>query len=169
MENDGSRVSGFRYESAVPDPNDFQPGGYGPEEPEPRIGELGPGWDSAEEALAALQADFSRTVEAAPRILLWCDHEDGQRHAYLGKAGDWYFGADGGFDLSRNYVEAVINIAWDLRGAINDNLLGYLSDWPLCPQDGWTLTVTVDGDQTCRWHCKQGGHTLDEVGHLGVQ
>ncbi|MDT0261355.1 hypothetical protein [Jatrophihabitans lederbergiae] len=39
-------------------------------------------------------------------------------------AADWYFGADGGFDLGREYAESVVDIADQLQGAVAANLLG---------------------------------------------
>lgn len=99
-------------------------------------------------------------------MLLWYQRREGGRHAYLGKAIDWYHGASGGLDLSPHYVVAVIDLADELRSAIQDDLLGSLSDWPLCPQDGWPLTISVNADQTCLWVCDHGRHTLGEVGHL---
>lgn len=154
------------YESAVPDPGQRPMAGR-LEEPKLQINGLGSGWNQTEDALAAVQSDLMHTVDEAPQLmLLWYDREDGQRHAHVGKAADWYYGSSGGFELSRHYVEALVDIANEVREAINDSLLGYRWDWPLCPLDGWTLTVTVAADQTCRWHCKHGNHTLDEVGHL---
>src|SRR3954451_5505435 len=91
-----------------------------------RTGELGPAWEQTSAALACLQADLSRTVKDAPHlILLWHEREDGRRIAYLGKSADWYYGAGGGFELSRHYVEALLDLAHELREAVQDNLLGY--------------------------------------------
>jgi hypothetical protein len=165
----GDRPFRAVYESAVPRPGQGPMDGWLPE-PQLQINGLGPGWEQVEDALAAVQADLSRTVDEAPQLmLLWYDREDGQRHAYVGKAADWYFGSNGGFELGRHYVEALVDIADEVREAINDSLLGDRWDWPLCPQDGWTLSVAVDGYQTCSWVCSQGGHDLGEVGRLGLE
>lgn len=76
------------------------------------LGQLGPGWEQAERALAAVQRDLSDTVADAPTlVLLWRDvpaetarpGEPRTRWAYVGKGVDWYFGANGGFRLSGDY------------------------------------------------------------------
>lgn len=155
------------YRSAVPAAGGAPFEGVLPQHAELRTDDLGPGWEQASQALHDLQADLSRTVPDAPMLmLLWYQTSEGGRHAYVGKAVDWYFGASGGFDLSPRYVEAVIDLAEELRGAIQDNLLGYLSDWPLCPDDGWPLTVSVNAHQTCLWVCDHGEHSLGKVGQL---
>ncbi len=35
-----------------------------------RINDLGPGWEETERALAAVQADFSATIDDAPTLIL---------------------------------------------------------------------------------------------------
>jgi hypothetical protein len=134
-----------------------------------RINDLGQGWEETERALAAAQADFSATIDDAPTlILLWRDGEDGEeRHGYVGKAADWYFGADGGFELSRDYAESVMDIADQVQGAVADNLLGQLWAWPLCPDDERLLTARRDGDGRCIWVCQhRDGHVVSEIGSL---
>lgn len=90
-----------------------------------RLDDLGPGWEGAARALADVQRDLSTTVAGAPSIkLLWHGlDEDGEgdeagpaevslrRWAYVGKAADWYFGANGGFELPRGYADAAVEIA----------------------------------------------------------
>jgi hypothetical protein len=135
-----------------------------------RTQRLGDGWEQTERALADLGADLSRTVPDAPKLmLLWYDDaEQDRRHAYVGKAADWYYGAEGGFDLSPDYTDSVLNIAHEVQGAVADNLLGYLWAWPLCPTDRRLLSVSVQEDRTCFWVCGYGdGHVVAKVGDLG--
>lgn len=136
---------------------------------------LGPGWEETERALADVQADLSRTVPEAPTlVLLWrtadpeseeFDAPDG-RWAYVGKARTWYFGANGGFALPRQYALAVHAIASEVSDAVVDTLLGYRDYWPHCPVDSHILEVRMDSDQRCWWVCDSGNHTVAEVGHL---
>ncbi len=139
--------------------------------PELTVNGLGPGWEQTERALAVVQADLSRTVPDAPTLmLLWYDDEQrGHRHAFVGKAVDWYFGADGGFELVQDYGGAVFDIAEQVQAAVADNLLGYLWAWPLCPNDGRLLSVRVDKQDNCTWVCDHGcGHLVGAVGRLGA-
>ena len=144
------------------------------------LGDLGPGWEQTERALADLQADLSRTVPDAPTVILlwrevdeddedddWSDlNEPDERWAYVGKAADWYFGANGGFALPRDYASAVSAIADQLSDAIIDALLGYLAYWPHCPVDDHLLGAQVDAAKRCWWVCPHGEHTVAGVGHL---
>ncbi|MGN6609756.1 MAG: hypothetical protein ACTHMS_22435 [Jatrophihabitans sp.] len=133
------------------------------------IDPLGPGWHETERALSDIRADFTRTIQdAPPLLLLWHELDGGQRWGYVGKALDWYFGADGGFQLSPNYIESVIDLANQVRGAVNDNILGYLTDWPLCPDDGWPLHVLTRPSGGCYWHCRHGDHDIAELGRLNA-
>ncbi|GAA4693271.1 hypothetical protein [Nocardioides conyzicola] len=141
------------------------------------IDDLGPGWEETKRALDAVQADLSRTVPGAPRLLLlWrnadptrasneADVPDG-RWAYIGKARDWYFGANGGFALPREYANAVQAIASDVSDAVVDTLLGYYAYWPHCPDDDCALEVRLDAERRCWWSCRAGDHNVGEVGHL---
>lgn len=132
---------------------------------------LGLGWEHTERALADVDGDLSRTVADAPQlILLWYDDTEREcRHAYVGKSVDWFYGADGGFDLSSDYADSVVDIANEVQGAVADNLLGYLWAWPLCPTDGRLLTISVKEDRTCYWVCGySGGHVVARVGELGA-
>lgn len=133
--------------------------------------QLGPGWEQTERALADVDADFSRTMPGAPKlILLWHDDPEREsRHAYVGKSADWYFGAEGGFDLSSDYAQSVVDIANEVQGAVADNLLGYLWAWPLCPADGRLLSVAVKDDRACYWVCcSSDAHVVAKVGALGA-
>ena len=142
-----------------------------------KLDDLGPGWEETACALAALQADLSRTVTEAPTlVLLWREAEEdseraladklGSRWAYIGKGAHWYYGADGGFELPRGYAEAVEEIADELADAIADTLLGYYAYWPHRPTDDHPLSARQDADQKCWWICDRGGHTVAEVGQL---
>lgn len=90
------------------------------------IDDLGTGWEEAERALQALQADLLATEPAAPKIvLLWTDEpREAYRQAFLGKSADWFFGANGGFELSREYVRALQGIAGQVQEAVADSMLG---------------------------------------------
>ena len=143
------------------------------------LGDLGPGWDETERALADVQADFSRTVPDAPTlVLLWreADPECGSdewgapdgRWAYVGKSGSWYFGANGGFALPRDYTSAVQAIAAEVSDAVVDTLLGRYDYWPHCPDDDHLLEVQLDSDRRCWWSCRLGNHVVAEVGHLST-
>jgi hypothetical protein len=141
------------------------------------LDDLGPGWEGATRALADVQHDLSRTVAHAPTIkLLWRDlSEDDdvssaepseRRWAYVGKGPDWYFGANGGFELPRDYASAVVEIATDLSDAIADTLLGYFAYWPHCPDDDHLLTVHMDERRRCWWVCRDRAHAVAEIGQL---
>ena len=138
---------------------------------------LGPGWEGATRALADVQRDLARTVADAPTIkLLWRDlnkdddissgQPPDRRWAYVGKGPDWYFGANGGFEPSRDYASAVVEIACDLSDAIADTLLGYFAYWPHCPEDDHLLTVDVDDQNRCWWVCRDRAHAVAEIGRL---
>lgn len=139
--------------------------------------DLGPGWEETERALAAVQADFSRTVPDAPTlVLLWRDADpecgsaeddvpDG-RWAYVGKSDVWYFGANGGFPLPRDYASAVEAIADEVSGAVADTLLGFYGYWPHCPDDDRLLEVQLDSNRRCWWVCPSRDHLVAEIGHL---
>jgi hypothetical protein len=134
-----------------------------------RINDLGPGWEGADVALAAVQADLSRTVHDAPQLmLLWYDDEEtGTRQAYVGKSADWYYGADGPFELEREYHSAVVSIAGQVQDAIADTLLGYYAFWPHCPHHEYPLHISSDNAGAYTWVCsRDGGHAVSEVGRL---
>jgi hypothetical protein len=143
-----------------------------------RLGDLGPGWEGATAALAAVQADLTRTVPDAPTlVLLWTEREDdlwptGVRHAYVGKSRSWYFGANGGFPLHPTYTEALLAIVEDVQDAVVDSLLGPRGYWPHCPVHTDLLVPTWPTRQNpqVRWWCgREGaGHALAEIGSLGV-
>jgi len=130
-------------------------------------GNLGVGWEYAEEALALVQADLTRTVADAPTLGFAWQEDDGRRVVYVGKGPDWYFGGNGGLYLGDGAVPAVAAIAEAVQDAIVDNLLGYRTFWPRCPDDGGPLSVRVVGARA-RWLCDQKGLVTDfgEVGQL---
>lgn len=141
------------------------------------VDDLGPGWEATERALSDIQADLSRTVADAPALLLlWRNADPVQdstefeapdgRWAYVGKARDWYFGANGGFALPRDYAMALLAIASDVADAIVDGLLGHHDYWPQCPNDNYILEVDTDSEQRCWWSCQSGDHVVAEVGLL---
>jgi hypothetical protein len=141
-------------------------------EPELRVDDLGEGWDQPVAALVAVQADLSRTVHDAPRlVLLWSDElsdepESDGRRAYVGKSLSWYFGASGGFELPREYGSAVLEIVDQLQDAIVDSLLGMRTFWPICPAHGKPLRAD-HRDGTAVWICGSADeHVLAEVGQL---
>jgi hypothetical protein len=136
------------------------------------VDDLGEGWDQTVAALAAVQADLSRTVNDAPRlVLLWSDELSDElqgegRHAYVGKSLSWYFGAGGGFELPRDYVSALLEIVDQLQDAIVDTLLGMHTFWPICPVHGKPLRAD-QRDGTPVWICGSSDeHVLAEVGQL---
>jgi hypothetical protein len=142
-----------------------------------RLDDLGPGWEETKRALVDIQADLSRTVPGAPQLLLLWRNADPNRGsnefeapdgrwAYVGKARDWYFGANGGFALPRAYAEAVQAIASDVSDAVVDTLLGDRDYWPHCPNDNYILGVRLDAELRCWWSCRKGDHAVAEVGHL---
>jgi hypothetical protein len=144
--------------------------------------DLGPGWEQVDRALADIQADFSRTVSDAPKLLLLWRELDvdrdgsdamaavcvgpGARIAFVGKSRDWYHGASGGFVLEGNYPSAVLGIADQLSDAVVDTFLGYREYWPHCPTDDHLLTVLADVSGRCWWACIQARHIVAEVGQL---
>jgi hypothetical protein len=146
------------------------------------LNDLGPGWEEVNRAQASIQADFSRTVTDAPTLmLLWRELDadrDGSdalaveclgpdaRRVFVGKARDWYYGADGGVVLARDYPSAVLGIAQQVSDAVADTLLGYYAYWPHCPADDHTLTVHADVRGRCWWVCTHAQHIVAEVGDL---
>ena len=146
------------------------------------LDDLGLGWEQVNRALATIQADFSRTVPDAPTlVLLWrtLDRDrDGSdalathylgpdaRRFFVGKARDWYCGADGGVVLARDYPSAVLGLADQLSDAVADTLLGYYAYWPHCPADDHLLTVHADVRGRCWWICAHARHIIAEVGNL---
>src|SRR3954447_4977016 len=68
-------------------------------------------------------------------------------------------GANGGFELPRDYSEAMVENATEVSDAIADTLLGYYAYWPHCPEDDHLLTVHVDEHEqpvTGRGHHRPG-------------
>src|SRR3954468_2914590 len=130
-------------------------------------------------AFTDVQRDLSRTVADAPSIkLLWrgLDGDDDEvRRAprglsgdgpNVGKGADCYFGANGGFELPRDYSEAMVENATEVSDAIADTLLGYYAYWPHCPEDDHLLAVHVDEHEHCRWVRRDRNHTVAEIGQL---
>lgn len=146
------------------------------------IDSLGPGWEQVDRALADIQADLSRTVPDAPTlVLLWraLDPERGgsdalameylgpnARRVFVGKARDWYYGAEGGVVLRGDYPSAVLDLADQVSGAVVDTLFGHYAYWPHCPTDDRLLTVHADVAGQCWWVCTHGQHIVSKVGHL---
>jgi hypothetical protein len=128
-------------------------------------GNLGEGWEAAEEALALIQADLSRTVADAPALgFAWTVDQSGQRDVFVGKGPDWYFGANGGLHFGDGVAAAIVGIAEAVQDAIVDTLLGYYTYWPKCPEDGGQLHAEVVGGQA-RWLCDK--NTRRDFGAVG--
>ncbi|MGE3812775.1 MAG: hypothetical protein AB7I24_14620 [Candidatus Nanopelagicales bacterium] len=137
------------------------------DEPGPvQWGGLGPGWEFAEEALALVQADLSRTIEAAPTLgFAWYERPAGERWIFVGKGPDWFFGGNGPLHLRSGAASAAAELAEAVQDAIVDSLLGYRSFWPRCPKDGRPLQARVRGSEA-RWSCSADGADFGAVGQL---
>ena len=119
-------------------------------------GNVGVGWEDADEALALIQADLSRTVLDAPILgFAWTVDESGQRDVFVGKGPDWFFGANGGLHLGDGVPAAIVGLTEALQDAIVDTLLGYYSYWPKCPEDDGQLHARIVDGQA-RWLCDKG-------------
>jgi hypothetical protein len=130
-------------------------------------GNMGEEWEYAQEALALIQADLTRTVADAPALgFAWQEDAWGERDVFVGKGPDWYFGANGGLYLGDGVVAATVGLAEAVQDAIVDTLLGYYTFWPKCPEDGGPLHARVVHGQA-RWLCDKGAsRDFGAVGEL---
>jgi hypothetical protein len=93
--------------------------------------------------------------------------EEFGRSYYVGKGLDWYYGADGGFELPRGYGDAVLAIAWEVQAAITDTLLGYYAYWPHCPRCDLRVDAVPGPSDQRLWLCDRGDrHFIVEIGKL---
>ena len=135
--------------------------------PEWRWGELGPGWEHAEVALAVVQADLTRTLgNDAPTLgFAWYEEEWG-RVLFVGKGPDWVCAGNGGIHLVGDVASDATAVAEAVQDAVVDNLLGYRTFWPKCPDDGAMLDASVVHGQA-RWLCsKRAGRNFGALGEL---
>jgi hypothetical protein len=130
---------------------------------------LGDGWQHAEQVLALVQADLSRTLPDAPELgFAWYDQPQVDRAVFVGKGPDWVFGANGPLHRRSGIADAAAELAEAVQDAIVDSLLGYRSFWPTCRRDGGPLTAEVS-DGKARWSCRSHGHEHGAVGELRLE